>query len=103
MNPKSVLRLLVSLLVLFLPSSLAADEPAVTALRCGRLLDPASGSVTEGAVVVVRGGRIEAAGKGVAIPAGAREVDLTRLTCLPGLIDSHTHVMLEPEDERGTP
>ena len=101
MNPKSLFRLLVSLFILSLPSSLAAENAAVTALRCGRLLDPASGSVTEGAVVVVRGGRIEAVGK--AVPPGARMIDLSRHTCLPGLIDSHTHVMLEPEDERGAP
>ena len=91
MNPKSAFRLLVSLLVLSLSSSLDADEAAVTALRCGRLLDPASGSVTEGAVVVVRGGRIEAVGHDV--PAGAKVVDLSRYTCLPGLIDSHVHAL----------
>ncbi len=103
MNPQSVFRLLASLLVLSLPSSLAAEDSAVTALRCGRLLDPASGTVSEGAIVVVRGGRIEKVGKGVAIPAGAKVVDLSRHTCLPGLIDSHTHVLLQPEDEHGAP
>src|SRR6185295_9234308 len=104
MNPKSASRLLVSLLVLSLPSSLAAaEDSAVTALRCGRLLDPASGSVNKDTIVLVRGGRIEMVGPGVAVPAGAKVLDLSRLTCLPGLIDSHTHVMLEPEDERGTP
>jgi imidazolonepropionase-like amidohydrolase len=101
MNPKSVSRLLVSLLVLALPSSLAAEDATVTALRCGRLLDPASGSVTEGTIVVVRGGRIEAVGK--AVPSGAKTIDLSRHTCLPGLIDSHTHVLLQPEDEHGAP
>jgi imidazolonepropionase-like amidohydrolase len=101
MNLKGVSRLLVSLLVVSLPSSLVAEEAIVTALRCGRLLDPASGSVTEGAVVVVRGGRIEAVAHEV--PAGAKVVDLSRYTCLPGLIDSHTHVLLQPEDERGVP
>jgi imidazolonepropionase-like amidohydrolase len=101
MNPKSAVRLLVSLLVLCLPSSLVAEEAAVSALRCGHLLDPASGSVTEGVVVAIRGGRIESVGHDV--PAGAKVVDLSRYTCLPGLIDSHTHVMLEPEDERGVP
>ncbi len=103
MNPKSAFRFLVSLLALSLPSSLSAEDATVTALRCGRLLDPASGSVTEGAVVVVRGGRIEAVGPRVAIPAGAKVVDLSRHTCLPGLIDSHTHVLLQPEDEHGAP
>jgi imidazolonepropionase-like amidohydrolase len=77
----------------------SADPP--TAIRCGRLLDPASGKMTENAVILVRGERVEQVG--AAAPAGARIVDLSRYTCLPGLIDSHTHVLLQPEDERGAP
>jgi imidazolonepropionase-like amidohydrolase len=82
--------------------ALAAPE-TWTAFRCGRLLDPASGQVTAGAVVLVRGERVEKVGAGVVVPAGAREVDLSSYTCLPGLIDSHTHVLLQPEDEVGPP
>jgi len=74
---------------------------ADTAIRCGRLLDPASGKVTENAVILVRGERVEQVG--TAVPAGAKTVDLSRYTCLPGLVDSHTHVLLQPEDERGAP
>jgi imidazolonepropionase-like amidohydrolase len=104
MISKSFRRLAVLFVVVTLNSrgALFAEE-GVTALRCGRLLDPASGTVTEGAVVLVHGSRIESVGKGAAVPAGAKSVDLSRYTCLPGLIDSHTHVMLEPEDERGLP
>lgn len=64
------LRFLVSLLVLCPASGLAADAPTTTALRCGHLLDPASGKTTENAVVLVRDGRIVAVGSGVAIPSG---------------------------------
>jgi imidazolonepropionase-like amidohydrolase len=78
----------------------SADE-AATAIRCGRLLDPASGKMTENAVILIRGERVEQVG--TAVPTGARTVDLSRYTCLPGLIDSHTHVLLQPEDERGAP
>jgi imidazolonepropionase-like amidohydrolase len=83
-----------------LPSS--AEEPA-TALRCGRLLDPASGKITENAIVLIRGDRVERTGAGLDVPSGAKSIDLSRYTCLPGLIDSHTHVLLQPEDERGAP
>lgn len=41
--------------------------------------------------VVVRGGRVEAVGKDVAVPAGAEVIDGAGHTLLPGLIDSHTH------------
>jgi imidazolonepropionase-like amidohydrolase len=98
-----------AVLCLALACSLAAADPEstpgspVTALRCGRLLDPASGKVSENAVVVVREGRIERVGAGLAVPAGAKVIDLGGFTCLPGLIDSHTHVLLQPEDERGLP
>src|SRR3954454_1112222 len=98
----TISRFLLSLLVLCPASGLAAGAPP-TALRCGHLLDPASGKTTENAVVIVRDGRIEAVGSGIAVPAGAKTIDLSRFTCLPGLIDSHTHVLLQPEDERGTP
>ncbi len=93
--------ILLSLLVLCPATGFTA--PAATALRCGHLLDPASGKTTENAVVIVRDGRIAAVGSGIAVPAGAKTIDLSRFTCLPGLIDSHTHVLLQPEDERGTP
>ena len=49
-----------------------------------RVLRPAS--------VVVTGSRITAVGATVAVPDGAREVDLRRYTAIPGLIDLHTHV-----------
>jgi imidazolonepropionase-like amidohydrolase len=41
--------------------------------------------------VIVRGGRIEAVGPDVAIPAGIEVVDGAGRTLLPGLIDSHAH------------
>jgi imidazolonepropionase-like amidohydrolase len=112
MIPKRAIRLLIVPLVLSLPASLAAAEalavpaaPAssLTALRCGHLLDPASGRTTENAVVLVREGRIESVALSTPLPAGAKVADLSRYYCLPGLIDSHTHVLLQPEDERGVP
>jgi imidazolonepropionase-like amidohydrolase len=45
--------------------------------------------------VVVEGERITAVGAFAAAPAGARVIDLANATCLPGLIDSHTHVLLQ--------
>jgi imidazolonepropionase-like amidohydrolase len=69
----------------------------VVALRAARVLDPASGRVTPNGVVVIKGERIESVG---GAPAGGAEViDLGNLTLMPGLIDGHTHVLLQPDDE----
>lgn len=78
-----------------------APRPVV--IRAARLLDVRSGDIIDNAVVIVEGERVKAVGQHVAVPAGARVYDLGNVTLLPGLIDCHTHVMLEPEDERGTP
>src|SRR5262245_64055546 len=80
-----------------------AQSTSVTAIRCGRLINPVDGSVTQNAVIIVRGDRIEQVGAAVKIPDGAKVIDLSAYTVLPGLIDCHTHVMLQPEDERGAP
>jgi len=71
------------------------DTPAV-ALRCGRLLDVQSGNLIENAVILSAGGRITAVGAGLAIPAGAQLIELPDATCLPGLIDVHTHLTMDP-------
>ena len=82
-------------------SPLHAED--VTAIRAGQLLNPVDGSLTRNAVIVIRNDRIEQVGANAAIPAGARVIDLSAYTVLPGLIDSHTHILLQPEDEVGPP
>jgi imidazolonepropionase-like amidohydrolase len=64
----------------------------VVAIRAARLIDGRGGAPIAPVVVIVRGDRIEAAGTGLAIPPGARVVDLGGATLLPGLIDLHTHL-----------
>lgn len=75
------------------PSPAAAAEAVAVAIKAARLLDVKTGRYVESPVVVVRDGAVESVG--TQVPAGARLVDLGDRTILPGLIDTHTHVLLQ--------
>ena len=87
-------RLLVSLtLVWALPIVTSAQD--ATLLRPDRVFD--GRSMHEGWVVLVEGGRITAAGPAasVGLPATALIVDLTGMTVMPTIIDTHVHTNIE--------
>ncbi|MFJ8868008.1 amidohydrolase family protein [Streptomyces sp. NPDC102473] len=65
----------------------------------GTLLDPATGDVTENAVVVIEDGTVRAAGPrgSVTVPRGADTLDAHGRWVLPGLIDAHIHLSTAAE------
>lgn len=73
----------------------AARSAPITALRCRVLIDGVSPQPRRNVVIVVEGNRIREVREGGSSPAGAAVLDLTDRTCLPGLIDAHTHVLLQ--------
>jgi imidazolonepropionase-like amidohydrolase len=64
-----------------------------TVIQCGSLVDVKTGTVRKNVLVVVSGDRIQSVG-GTA-PTGAETVNLSNATCVPGLVDTHTHVLLQ--------
>src|SRR5687767_5896619 len=85
-------------LALLMATALPATAQ-VTAIRAGRLLDPEAGRVLVNQVILVENGRFTAVGADVRIPPGAQVIDLSQLTVMPGLVDTHNHLALTYKEE----
>ena len=89
----------------FNASHLQMDPPPApgVAVRAGRLFDPRSGTNLLNRVILIKGERIIDVGPAdrVKIPAGAKVIDLSRATVLPGLIDRHVHFFQDQQPNDG--
>jgi imidazolonepropionase-like amidohydrolase len=74
-----------------------SKEP--TYIRCGALFDAKSDRLQQNVVIAVEGDRIKSVG---AAPAsGGNVIDLSDQTCLPGMVESHTHIFLQGDRKPG--
>ena len=86
--------------LLFVPAStaqIAQPSPTATLVKAARMLDPHTGSVLAPAAVLVEGLKIKQVGSlsQISAPIDAKIIDLGSATLLPGLIDGHTHLLLD--------
>ena len=99
---KNLIALLAAFLFLLTEVSSWAQKPAappetVTIIRAGVLIDGKSDAPKRDQVIVIRDDKIESVGDAASaqIPAGAKVIDLSHATVLPGMVDSHTHIFLQ--------
>jgi hypothetical protein len=91
---------MVVFLSLFLAAPLAAETSSgLTLVTAGRLLDPKTGNILSPAGVLIENGKIKEVGSPSQLrahaPPGTKAIDLGSASLLPGLIDSHTHLLLD--------
>src|SRR5579863_6273767 len=79
--------------------NLETPPPQGFAVRAGRMFDAKAGRNLTNQVILIRDGRITGVGPAdrVQIPQGAKVIDLSRATVLPGLIDRHVHLMQDAQ------
>jgi imidazolonepropionase-like amidohydrolase len=88
----------ISMLV-FVASSFAQQNSRSLAIHAGHILDVKSGKLLSDQTIVVEDGKIVSVGASAQTkaPAGAALIDLSNATVLPGLIDAHTHLTMDPK------
>ncbi len=94
---------LISALGVYLAQAQDSLVGAVVAVKAERLLDVRSGNYLSDQLILIENGKVREVGKAADVqahvPAGAKVVDLSRYTVLPGLIDAHTHLTFTPSSE----
>jgi imidazolonepropionase-like amidohydrolase len=73
-----------------------AQADSIKVIKAGRLVDVENGIVLTNQLILIDHDTIKAIGANVSIPAGAKIIDLSNATVLPGLIDCHTHLTSNP-------
>jgi imidazolonepropionase-like amidohydrolase len=70
-------------------------------IKAGRVVDVEAGTSAANQIIVVEAGRIREIGSNLAAPSGARVVDLSAFTVMPGMFDAHVHLCAGSPPRKG--
>src|SRR5947209_3610651 len=77
-----------------------AAQTNTIAIKAGKVVDPEAGKTAANQIILVEGKRIKEIGANLAIPAGAKVIDLSKSTVFPGMYDAHTHLCMTVKPKR---
>ena len=80
-----------------------SQSPSIVIIKAGKLFDSEKGQILYDQIIIVRDGIVSDIGSNIKVPTGAQIIDLSKFTVLPGLIESHSHLLMShPGDEHNT-
>src|SRR2546423_11015711 len=91
----------VSVLLLYVVfvATASAQTPHHVAVHAGHVLDVKSGKMMSDQMLVIEDGKIVSSGasREAKIPTDAMRIELPNATVMPGFIDAHTHLTMDPK------
>jgi imidazolonepropionase-like amidohydrolase len=96
---RKIFTTVVAACLFFLGNEGIAQAPHHVAVHAGHVLDVKTGKLLADQTLVIEDGKIVSAGAAAEakIPADALRIELPSATVLPGLIDAHTHLTMDPK------
>jgi imidazolonepropionase-like amidohydrolase len=76
------------------PLAQTPSNSGLTAIRAGKMFDAKAGKMLESQVILVHDDQIQQVGSNLPIPQGAKVIDLSKATVMPGFIDAHVHLTM---------
>ncbi|HST28293.1 MAG TPA: amidohydrolase family protein, partial [Rudaea sp.] len=77
------------------PTFAQSPNASVTVVQCGHLIDVVHGKMLGASTIIIEADRVKEVLDGTQQRAGANTIALPNATCMPGLIDSHTHLTMQ--------